>query len=112
LKAKCIYGNGHGPKTLTIPLGPDGINLSKMMVKKIDSEEGRKIYQQRMPIVEPVFANIRTVKRLDHFTLRGKIKANIQWLLYCMVHNMEKIANYSFEWIILMKITLISASGG
>jgi hypothetical protein len=43
-----------------------------------------------------VFANIRTHKRLDRFTLRGKIKVNIQWLLYCMVHNMEKIANYGF----------------
>jgi transposase len=98
LKAKCIYGNGKGPKTLTIPLGPDGMNYSKMMVKKIDSEYGRKIYNQRMPIVEPVFANIRTVKRLDRFTLRGKIKANIQWLLYCMVHNIEKVANYGFAY--------------
>jgi transposase len=98
LKARCIYGDGHGPKTLTIPLGPDGVNLSKMMVKKIESEEGRKIYPQRMPIVEPVFANIRIIKRLDHFTLRGKIKVNIQWLLYCMVHNMEKIANYGFAY--------------
>lgn len=98
LKAKCLYGNSDGPKYLTIPLGPSGINHTKMMVEKIDTEEGRKIYQQRMPIVEPVFANIRTTKRLDRFTLRGKIKANIQWLLYCMVHNMEKIANYGFAY--------------
>ena len=46
-------------------------------------------------IVEPVFANIRTQKRMDHFTLRGKIKVNIQWMLYCMVHNIEKIVNYA-----------------
>jgi hypothetical protein len=26
---------------------------------------------------------------LDRFTLRGKIKVNIQWMLYCMVHNIE-----------------------
>jgi len=41
-----------------------------------------------------VFANIRINKRLDRFTLRGKIKVNIQWLLYCLVHNIEKILNY------------------
>ena len=41
-----------------------------------------------------MFANIRSNKRLDRFTLRGKIKVNIQWLLYCLVHNIEKILNY------------------
>ena len=79
-----------------IPIGPDGVNLTKLMVEKIDSEEGRKIYPRRMAIVEPVFGNIRSNKRLDRFTLRGKIKVNIQWLLYCMVHNIEKIMNYGY----------------
>ena len=79
-----------------VPIGSNGINLSKLMVEKIESEKRRKIYPQRMAIVEPVFGNIRTNKRLDRFTLRGKIKVNIQWLLYSMVHNIEKIANYGF----------------
>ena len=96
LRGKCVYGNGRGPKTLTVPIGPDGINLTKLMIEKIESKKGRMIYPQRMAIVEPVFANIRTHKRLDRFTLRGKIKVNIQWLLYCMVHNIGKIANYGF----------------
>lgn len=93
VKGRCIYGNGHGPKTLMVPLGADGINLSKLMVEKIESEQGRKIYPRRIAIIEPVFANIRTHKRLDRFTLRGKVKVNIQWMLYCMVHNIEKIAH-------------------
>jgi len=96
LKGKCVRNNGKGPKTLMVPIGPDGVNLSKLMVEKIESEQGRKIYPQRIAIVEPVFANLRTQKRLDRFTLRGKIKVNIQWMLYCMVHNIEKIANYGF----------------
>jgi transposase len=45
-------------------------------------------------LAEPVFANLRTQTRLDRFTLRGKVRVNIQWLLYCMIHNIEKIANY------------------
>lgn len=69
-------------------------NFSRRMAGKVDSERGRKIYPQRFVVAEPVFSNIRTHKRLDHFTLRGKAKVNIQWLLYCMVHNLEKIANY------------------
>jgi len=96
LREKCLYGKARGPKNLMVPIGPDGINLTKLMIEKIESEKGRKIYPQRMAIVEPVFGNIRTNKRLDRFTLRGKIKVNIQWLLYCMVHNIEKIANYGF----------------
>ena len=34
--------------------------------------------------------------RMDRLSLRGKIKVNIQWLLYCMVHNIEKVANYGY----------------
>ena len=68
----------------------------KRKKEKIESKKRHKIYPQRMAIVEPVFGNIRTNKRLDRFTLRGKIKVNIQWLLYSMVHNIEKIANYGF----------------
>jgi hypothetical protein len=65
------------------------------MLEKIESDKGRKIYPQRMAIVEPVFANIRAQKRMDRFTLRVKIKVNIQWMLYCMVHNIEKISNFA-----------------
>jgi hypothetical protein len=73
-----------------------GNNISQAMVKKIQTPKGRKIYPQRIAIVEPVFANIRVNKRMDKFSLRSKKKVNIQWLLYCMVHNIEKIANYGF----------------
>lgn len=92
VKAKCLYGNSRGPKTLNVPLGPDGVNLSKLMVEKIESEQGRRIYTRRIAIIEPVFANLRTHKQLDRFTLRSKAKVDIQWMLYCMVHNIEKIA--------------------
>ena len=57
-------------------MGTEGINLSKQMAAKIDTEEGRRIYPQRLAIVEPVFPNIRINKRLDRFTLRGKVKVN------------------------------------
>ena len=84
-------------KCLMIPFATARRNYSQEMSAKIDTDRGREIYPHRMKIVEPVFANIRTHKRLDRFTLRGKIKVNIQWLLYCMVHNIEKIANFAPE---------------
>ena len=66
---------------------------SKRMQRKIDTEIGREIYSQRLGNVEPVFGNIRSNKRLDRFTYRTKVKVNTQWLLFCMIHNMEKIAH-------------------
>jgi len=69
-------------------------SITDRMREKIDSHEGRKTYSKRLGIVEPVFANIRSCKRMNRFTLRGKIKVNIQWQLYCLVHNIEKIVNF------------------
>ena len=37
-------------------------------------------------------------KRMDRFTIRGKDKINVQWLLSCMVHNIEKILNYGVTY--------------
>ncbi len=96
LKLKCLTGRGGKRKYLWVPIAVQLTNLSRKMAGKVDTEKGRKIYPRRIAIAEPVFANIRTHKRLDRFTLRGKIKVNIQWLLYCMVHNIGKIANYGF----------------
>jgi len=64
------------------------------MKQKIDSPQGKAIYNQRLGTVEPVFGNITCNKKLDHFTLRGKAKVNTQWLLYSLVHNMGKIHVY------------------
>ena len=74
-------------------------NYSQEMIAKIDTKRGRELYPHRIAIVEPVFANIRTNKRLDRFSLWGKIKVNIQWLLYCMVHNIEKIVNFGYATV-------------
>ena len=94
LQLKCLTGRGAKRKYLWVPIAVQLTNLSRRMAGKVDTEMGRKIYPRRIAIAEPVFANIRTHKRLDRFTLRGKIKVNIQWLLYCMVHNIGKIVNY------------------
>ena len=81
-------------KYLEIDLGRPSEDLIGKMIEKIDTEKGKKRYERRLAIVEPVFANIKTQKRLDRFTLRGKLKVNVQWQLYCIIHNIEKIVNY------------------
>jgi len=68
----CIQKKGTAGKRkiLMIPLESKNRGYSKEMAAKIDTERGRKLYPRRVAIVEPVFANIRTQKRLDRFTLR------------------------------------------
>lgn len=64
------------------------------MQRRIDTPEGRARYSQRFGTVEPVFANLRYNKGLDRFTLRGRAKVDGQWKLFCLVHNIEKLAHY------------------
>lgn len=64
------------------------------MKARLDSPEGRYRYSRRLGTVEPVFGNINTAKHLNRFSLRGKHKVNGQWLMYCLVHNVEKLQRY------------------
>ncbi|MDY6973103.1 MAG: transposase [Thermodesulfobacteriota bacterium] len=66
----------------------------------LDTEEGRRIYSKRLGIVEPFFGNIRKCKMMDRFTLRGRVTVNIQWLLYCLVYNIEKLINYGKSYVV------------
>ena len=64
------------------------------MKHRVDSEKGKRIYSHRMSVVEPVFGNICANKGLTRFSLRGLKKVNAQWKLFCLVQNIEKLANY------------------
>jgi len=72
------------------------LQFTERMKAAIDSERGRKLYGRRIATVEPVFANLRHNKRLDRFTLRSRPKVNAQWHLYCLVHNIEKLAHHGY----------------
>jgi len=79
---------------LAKPVEKKNQNYSDTMRKYIDTPEGRDLYSKRMGIVEPVFSNMTYCKGMDRFMFRGKEKCNIQWLLYCTVHNIGKIQLY------------------
>jgi transposase len=66
------------------------------MKQRLDSAEGRARYARRFGAVEPVFGNLRANKRLDRFTLRGRTKVDGQWKLFCLVHNIEKLARHGY----------------
>ena len=66
------------------------------MQRRVDTPEGRAQYGRRFATVEPVFANLRHNKGLDRFTLRGQKKVDTQWKLFCLVHNIEKLAHHGY----------------
>jgi len=75
---------------------PIARNYTAEMKARLDTLEGRRQYGERFAAVEPVFGNLRANKRLDRFTLRGRAKVEAQWKLYCLVHNIEKLANAGY----------------
>lgn len=100
LRAQCLRHPERTPirQVAIFQSGPAGGHAaSELMKQAIDSARGRAMYSQRIATVEPVFANIRHTKRLDRFTLRGKEKVGTQWRLYCLVHNIEKLARNGYR---------------
>jgi transposase len=98
LRAKCLR---HPQRTLTRQVvfftgrrADKPETYTQKMKKKIDTPQGRSRYSQRLGIVEPVFANICSTLGLRRFSLRGKIKVDAQWKIFCMVHNLLKIHRY------------------
>ncbi len=93
LKTKCLKGEAKSRHLFIVDI-PRPMIFSDRMRSIIDREEGKLSYSRRMGIVEPVFANITYAKGLNRFRYRGQEKVNSIWMLYCMVHNIEKIHRY------------------
>jgi transposase len=96
LRKKCLRYPDRTETRQVYFFQPKPQSFTEKMKQKIDSVAGRLIYYRRLATIEPVFANIRSTLGLDRFTLRGKQKVNIQWLLYCTVHNLLKVHRYGY----------------
>jgi hypothetical protein len=90
-RERCVASRGgNSPRTLFIGEKKKGENLCEQMREKIDQVKYRTLYGRRMQIIEPCFGDITYNKKMNRFSLRTKMKVNIQWLLYCIVHNIGK----------------------
>jgi hypothetical protein len=77
---RCVASRGGKThmRTLYLPVSKYTVNLCDNMRKKIDDPAYRELYSRRMQIIEPVFADITYCKGMNRFSLRSKIKVNIQ----------------------------------
>jgi transposase len=94
VKTRCLSKSTSSRRYLSVQVDTQPPNLIDEMKAKIDTEQGKQIYARRLGIVEPVFANICVQKRMNRFTLRTKLKVDVQWRLFVLVHNIGKIHTY------------------
>jgi transposase len=94
LRSLCLSKPTTSRRYLSVQVDTQQPNLIDEMKAKIDTEQGKQIYARRLGVVEPVFANICVHKRMHRFTLRSKLKVDVQWRLFALVHNLGKIHTF------------------
>jgi transposase len=57
----------------------------------LDTPEGQARYRRRQQIIEPVFANIKYLRRIDRFQRRGLRACQAEWKLIAATHNLLKL---------------------
>ncbi|UTI63275.1 transposase [Paraconexibacter antarcticus] len=53
--------------------------------------EGQRIYKARQYTVEPVFAYVKHLRRIDRFSRRGRAAVEAEWQLITATHNVLKL---------------------
>jgi len=61
------------------------------MHAKLQTEQGKKTYDQRMHIGETPFAVIKAILGVRRFLLRGLEKVRTEWLWVCTAYNLKKL---------------------
>jgi transposase len=65
--------------------------LADAMREKLASAAGRAVYAQRKAVAEPVFGQVKEVRGLRRFSLRGFRLVGEEWLIVCATHNILKL---------------------
>jgi hypothetical protein len=67
--------------------------MKEKMRHRLCSKRGRALYKLRKETVEPVFGIIKQAMGFRRFSLRGKPKAEMEWILVCLAYNMRRLFN-------------------
>jgi transposase len=76
---------------------PNDITIKERMERKLRTKRGWALYKRRGSIVEPIFGQIKDVRRCDRFMRRGYVAAQSEWRLIAATHNLLKLWR-SGEW--------------
>jgi len=83
----------HSKRSGPCPRGrpPQDLTVKERMGRKLMTLKGRAVYGKRKEIVEAPFGQIKERRGFRQFLRRGLEKANAEWNLICMTHNILKI---------------------
>lgn len=71
---------------------PNSLSTADKMRRKLQTQEGQKLYAMRKSTVEPVYGQIKAGKQcFRQFSFRGLKKVQHEWALICLGHNLTKI---------------------
>ena len=88
----------HGEEVLS-PRGriPKDATIKQRMARKLRTVKGRCTYSLRKHIVEPVFGQIKEVRRFDRFSFRGLAPCQQEWDIVCLTHNLLKLFRSGYK---------------
>ena len=69
----------------------EGASIRQRMEHRMATAAGRELYKLRKQTVEPVFGIIKEVMKFRRFSMRGKGKASLEWLLVCAAYNVKRL---------------------
>lgn len=72
------------------------VSVKEKMASKLRTGEGQAVYKMRKAIVEPVFGQMKQVRGIRQFSMRGLAKVQAEWRLICLTHNLLKL--YRSGW--------------
>jgi transposase len=70
---------------------PKDLSARERMERKLLTKRGRRLYKIRGKTIEPVFGQVKNVRRCDRFMRRGKIACDSEWELIATTHNLLKL---------------------
>jgi hypothetical protein len=65
--------------------------LREKMAAKMQTDQGKAVYNRRMHVAETPFAIIKSILGVRRFLLRGLEKVRTEWLWVCTAYNMRKL---------------------
>ena len=83
--------HNEAPLPLVTGTPPVDASAKEKMMHKLRSASGKLLYAARKHIVEPVFGQIKSVRGIRAFLLRGLAKVSAEWQLICLTHNLLKM---------------------
>lgn len=75
------------PLPASVPRNEEAVRMREVLA----SQEGKARYALRKSTVEPVFGQIKEVRGIRRFRLRGLAKVASEWKFICATHNLLKL---------------------